>query len=84
MELRKILIKTGKRHIIPLTEPALKILKRWKSLGRRERFVFDLVQDSLNLDDDDALYKARNNAEKCLSQALTVVGEELGFKKLNF
>lgn len=83
-ELRKILIKTGKRHIIPLTEPALKILKRWKSLGRRERFVFDLVQDSLNLDDDDALYKARNNAEKCLSQALTVVGEELGFKKLNF
>jgi integrase len=82
--LRKILIKTGKRHIIPLTEPALKILKRWKSLGRRERFVFDLVQDSLNLDDDDALYKARNNAEKCLSQALTVVGEELGLKKLNF
>ena len=82
-ELRKILIKTGKRHIIPLTEPALKILERWKSLGRRERFVFDLVPDSLNLDDDDALYKARNNAEKCLGQSLAVVGEKLGFK-LNF
>ena len=81
--LRKILIKTGKRHIIPLTEPALKILERWKSLGRRERFVFDLVPDSLNLDDDDALYKARNNAEKCLGQSLAVVGEKLGFK-LNF
>lgn len=82
-ELRKILIKTGKRHIIPLTDPALKILERWRGLNRRERFVFDLVSDNLNLDDDDALYKARNNAEKCLSQSLTIVGKELGLK-LNF
>lgn len=45
--------------------------------------MFDLVPDCLNLDDDDALYKARNNAEKCLSQSLNVVGKDLGLK-LNF
>ena len=28
-ELRKIMIKTNKRHVIPLTEPALNILHRW-------------------------------------------------------
>ena len=29
-ELRKIMIKTNKRHVIPLTEPALHILHRWQ------------------------------------------------------
>ncbi|WP_301250565.1 tyrosine-type recombinase/integrase, partial [uncultured Alistipes sp.] len=28
-ELRKIMIKTNKRHVIPLTEPALRILRQW-------------------------------------------------------
>ncbi len=29
-ELRKIMIKTNKRHVIPLTKPALNILHRWQ------------------------------------------------------
>lgn len=29
-ELRKIMIKTNKRHVIPLTEPALRILQQWQ------------------------------------------------------
>ena len=55
-ELRKIMIKTSKRHVIPLTEPALKILR-----------------------DEEALYKARINATKCIGQSLAVVGEQLEF-----
>lgn len=76
-ELSKVLVKTKNRHIIPLTEPVITILNRWRDKGRSGRFVFDLVQDDLNLNDDDALYKARNNATKCINQSLLVVGEQM-------
>ena len=77
-ELRKIMIKTNKRHVIPLTEPALHILQRWQEKRSGCRYVFDLVKDNLDLDDAEALYKARNNATKCINQSLAVVGEQVG------
>ena len=43
-----------------------------------KKFVFDLVKDNLDIDDSEALYKARNNATKCINQSLVVVGEEIG------
>ena len=73
-ELRKIMIKTNKRHVIPLTEPALNILHRWQEKRAGCRYVFNLVKDDLDLDDAEALYKARNNATKCIKQSLAVVG----------
>lgn len=79
-ELRKIMIKTGKRHIIPLTEPAIGILNIWKEKRGDSRYVFDLVKDNLDIDNDEALYKARNNATKCINQSLAVVGEVLSLK----
>lgn len=78
-ELRKIMIKTGKRHVIPLTEPALKILRKWQEKRVGCRYVFDLVNDNLDLNDEEALYKARINATKCIGQSLAVVGEQLEF-----
>lgn len=78
-ELRKIMIKTSKRHVIPLTEPALKILRKWQEKRVGCRYVFDLVNDNLDLNDEEALYKARINATKCIGQSLAVVGEQLGF-----
>ena len=77
-ELRKIMIKTNKRHVIPLTEPALRILRQWQEKRAGCRYVFDLVKESLNLDDAEALYKARNNATKCVNQSLVVAGEQAG------
>lgn len=77
-ELRKIMIKTNKRHVIPLTEPALHILQRWQEKRAGCRYVFNLVKDDLDLDDAEALYKARNNATKCINQSLAVVGEQVG------
>ena len=77
-ELRKIMIKTNKRHVIPLTEPALNILHRWQEKRAGCRYVFNLVKDDLDLDDAEALYKARNNATKCINQSLAVVGEQIG------
>ena len=78
-ELRKIMIKTSKRHVIPLTEPALKILSKWQEKRVGCRYVFDLVNDNLDLNDEEALYKARINATKCIGQSLAVVGEQLEF-----
>ena len=77
-ELRKIMIKTNKRHVIPLTEPALHILQRWREKREGCRYVFNLVKETLDLDDAEALYKARNNATKCINQSLAVVGEQIG------
>lgn len=78
-ELRKIMIKTSKRHVIPLTEPALKILRKWQEKRVGCRYVFDLVNDNLDLNDEEALYKARINTTKCIGQSLAVVGEQLEF-----
>lgn len=78
-ELRKIMIKTSKRHVIPLTVPALKILRKWQEKRVGCRYVFDLVNDKLDLNDEEALYKARINATKCIGQSLAVVGEQLEF-----
>lgn len=77
-ELRKIMIKTNKRHVIPLTEPAIHILRQWQEKREGCRYVFNLVKENLELDDEEALYKARNNATKCINQSLAVVGEQIG------
>lgn len=78
-ELRKVMIKTGKRHIIPLSDPAVELLETWKEKNGKSKFVFNLVKESLDIDDDEALYKVRNTATRSINQSLTVVGEELGF-----
>ena len=78
-DLRKIMIKTSKRHVIPLSDPAISILRKWQEQRPGSRFVFDLVKEDLDLDDPEALYKARSNATKCINQSLVVVGEQLHF-----
>ena len=77
-ELRKIMIKTNKRHVIPLTEQAISILRQWQEKREGCKYVFNLVKEELDLDDAEALYKARNNATKCINQSLVVVGEQIG------
>lgn len=79
-ELRKIMIKTGKRHIIPLSDSAIDILKNWKEKNGDSRFVFNLVKEDFDVDDEEALYKVRNTATRSINQSLTVVGELLKFK----
>lgn len=79
-ELRKIMIKTGKRHIIPLSDPAIEILEAWKEKHFTSKFVFNLVKDDFDIDDDEALYKVRNSATRGINQSLVVVGEDLELK----
>lgn len=70
------MIKTGKRHIIPLSDPAIELLEAWKEKNGDSKFVFNLVKENLDIDDE-ALYKVRNTATRSINQSLTVVGEEL-------
>lgn len=81
-ELRKILIKTSKgrnpRHTIPLNGAAISILKKWKERNRRQKFVFDILDDSFDVNDENTLYYARNSGERKINQALSVVGEKIG------
>ena len=74
-EVKKILIKTSKRHTVPLTSQAEEIINRWK--GKNDRFVFGLLSDDFQLDDEKALYKRRNSVTQSINQSLKVVGEEL-------
>ena len=73
--LNKIQVKTRNRNIIPLTEQAIEVLKKWE--GRYDRFVFGLLPDDFNLDESQALYKHRNNVTKCINQSLIVVGNKI-------
>ena len=76
-ELNKVLVKTSKRHIIPLTDSAIKILKKWRAKRPNSKYVFDVVPDDLNLDNEPALYRARNSGTKTINQALAVIGQQL-------
>ena len=80
-ELKKVLIKTLKyqkqRHTVPITDAALTILKRWQEMGRRARFVFDLLNDDVDIANQEILYKVRNSVTRKVNQSLNVVGEKL-------
>jgi len=78
-ELRKIQIKTSKRHVIPLRQEAIDILLKWRAEFPNRKYIFGLCDESLSLDDDSALYYSRNNITRCINQSLNVVGEKLGF-----
>lgn len=65
---------------MPLTDPALKILQRWKEKNGNKRFVFGLMDDDSDLDNREVLYKNRNNIDKCINQSLLVVGNNLDLK----
>lgn len=82
-QLRKILVKTANyrytTHTVPLTAEAIEILERWNQKCGDRRFVFGLLDDDIDLDDRETLYKNRNNITKCINQSLTVVGEKMNF-----
>ena len=87
-ELRKTLVKTARgknpRHTVPLNNAALTILNKWKGMGRRKKFVFDLLPDSFDINDENAIYYSRNNCDRKVNQALAVVAEKIGLKRLAF
>lgn len=75
--LSKVMVKTKTCLSLPLSDPALQILQRWRLRG--SRFVFGLLPDNFNLEDDDALSRAIDNRNRTLNRRLNAVGQSLGF-----
>ena len=75
--LQKVQFKTKREFDmpIPLTEDALKILERWK--GRNKRFVFNLLPEKFNLEDQKQLFMERNAKDKTFNRSLQAVAEAI-------
>lgn len=79
-EIVKNYFKTKTAGNIPLTDPAIEILERWKGYKRNNRFVFDLLPEDFNLKDPKALKNARLSKNRTLQQSLKSVGNKIGLK----
>ena len=66
--IRKIQVKTRNRNVIPIREPAIEILNRWK--GRYKVFVFGLLEDRFDLNDDELLRRRRNSVTNTINTSL--------------
>ena len=78
-EIRKVQVKTRNRNTIPLTEPAMRILQKWK--GRNKVFVFDLLSENFDLNDSEAIYRRRNSWNNTINTALRALSHEMGWKQ---
>lgn len=72
-------IKTRNRNTIPLTEPAMQILRKWR--GRNKVFVFDLLSENFDLNDSEAIYRCRNSWNNTINTALRALSHEMGWKQ---
>lgn len=77
-EINKVQVKTRNRCVIPLTEPAIAILDKWKSKNLKSRYVFGLLADEFKLSDEENLYKRRNCITQSINQSLIPIGEKIG------
>ena len=82
-ELDKIQVKTRGRNIIPLTDEAIMILRRWQ--GKHEVFVFGLLPDDFNLKDELRLRRHRNSITSTINKSLGRISKEARLdKKVTF
>jgi integrase len=66
--IRKVQVKTRNRNVIPIRDAAIEILDRWK--GRYKVFVFGLLEDKFDLNDDELLRKRRNSVTNTINTSL--------------
>ena len=76
----KIQVKTkhGLELKVPLHENALEIIHRYK--GKNKRFVFDVLPEKFDVEDDKALVRFRNSITHIFNTSLKVTGEKAGIK----
>ena len=76
-EMKKVLVKTKNRHIVPLTQQAISILENWHKKTADKRFVFGLLSEDFDLNDEELLDKRRNSINKSINQSLKIVGQNI-------
>lgn len=63
----------------PITDEGMKILEKWK--GKNENFVFDMLCEDFDLNDEKMLKHTINSLNKTMNQSLRCLGEKM---KLSF
>lgn len=77
-ELSKNLYKGNvPNHTVPLTEPAIEILKRWKRKKYNDRFVFNLLPSTFDLNDAASLDEKRKSKNRTLQMSLVAIGRKM-------
>lgn len=71
----KIQVKTRNRNTIPLSEPLIRILEKWK--GRNKVFVFDLLPENFDINDHEAIYRRRNSWNNTINTSLRCISHDL-------
>ena len=77
--IRKVQVKTRNRNTIPLNEPVFRILDKWK--GRNKVFVFDLLPENFDLNDNEAIYRRRNSWNNTINTSLRAISHGLKWKQ---
>ena len=77
--IRKVQVKTRNRNVIPIREAAIEILERWK--GRYKVFVFGLLSDKFDLNNDEELRKRRNSVTATINTSLKRQSKFANFDK---
>ena len=74
--IRKPQFKTKKYPEVPtpLSNNAIEILERWKGYKRNNRFVFDLLPEDFDIDNQEKLYMQRNSKDKTFNRSLLTIG----------
>lgn len=75
--LKKNAIKNNCLLEIPLTEPAIEILERWKNKNRNERFVFDMLPVDFDVENPEKMKNARLSKNRSIVQSLNEIGEKM-------
>lgn len=78
-EIRKIQVKTRNRNSIPLTEPLLQFLEKWK--GRNNVYVFDLLPENFDINDEEAVYRRRNSWNNTINTSLRALSHEMEWEQ---
>ena len=84
--IRKTQFKTKSEKPIEVTinEEARKILLRWMEYDRNSRFVFDLLDKNIDLNNQRSIFMARNARDRMMNRVLGELSRELGFDHLSF
>lgn len=61
---------------IPMADGAIEILERWR--GRSENFVFGLLDDEFDLDDEEKFQDVKQSRTRTINQSLAALGEKIG------
>lgn len=64
---------------LPITDEGIKILKNWE--GKNDNFVFDMLCENFDLNDEKLLKHTINSLNKTMNQSLRCLGEKM---KLSF